>query len=91
MAKKGIHIKPSKKGTFTAAAKKHGKSVQAFASQVLANKDNYSSAMVKKANFAHIFGGRNYENGGYIEGEEYDLSEKEIKNLQKLGYEFEFI
>ncbi|MCI6614924.1 MAG: hypothetical protein MSC51_03710 [Mollicutes bacterium] len=27
-----IHIAPSKKGTFTAAATKHGKSVQAFAS-----------------------------------------------------------
>lgn len=59
-----IHIKPSKKGTFTAAAKRHGKSVQAFASQVLANKENYSPAMVKKAQFAknaskwsHAFGG----------------------------------
>lgn len=59
-----IHIKPSKKGTFTAAAKKHGKSVQSFASQVLANKEDYSPAMVKKANFArnaakwhHAFGG----------------------------------
>ena len=58
-----IHIKPSKRGTFTAAAKKHGKSVQSFASQVLANKENYSPAMVKKANFArnaakwHSFGG----------------------------------
>ena len=47
-----INIKPSKRGTFTAAATKHGKSVQGFASQVLNNKDNYSSAMVKKANFA---------------------------------------
>jgi len=47
-----IHIDPSKKGTFTAAATKHGKSVQAFASQVLAHKENYSPAMVKKANFA---------------------------------------
>lgn len=47
-----INIDPSKKGTFTAAATKYGKSVQAFASQVLANKDNYSTAMVKKANFA---------------------------------------
>lgn len=47
-----IYIKPSKRGTFTAAAKKHGKSVQAFASQVLAHKENYSPAMVKKANFA---------------------------------------
>lgn len=59
----GIHIAPSKRGTFTAAATKHGKSVQEFASQVLANKDNYSPAMVKKANFArnaskwHAFGG----------------------------------
>lgn len=65
-----IHIKPSKRGTFTAAAKKHGKSVQAFASQVLANKENYSSAMVKKANFArnaskwkHAFGGNLLTNG----------------------------
>jgi len=47
-----IHIAPSKRGTFTAAATKHDKSVQAFASQVLAHKENYSPAMVKKANFA---------------------------------------
>ena len=47
-----IHIAPSKKGTFTAAASKRGMSVQAFASKVLKNKDNYSPAMVKKANFA---------------------------------------
>ena len=64
-----IHIKPSKKGTFTAAAKKHGKSVQSFASQVLANKEDYSPAMVKKANFArnsakwHSFGGDLNTNG----------------------------
>lgn len=53
--KKGgeIYIKPSKRGTFTEAAKKRGQSVQGFASKVLANKDNYSSAMVKKAVFAH--------------------------------------
>lgn len=47
-----IHIKPSKVGTFRAAASRHGMGVQEFASRVLANKDNYSSAMVKKANFA---------------------------------------
>jgi len=47
-----IHIDKNKKGTFTAAATKHSKSVQAFASQVLANKENYSSKMVKKAVFA---------------------------------------
>lgn len=54
----GIEIDPSKKGTFTAAATKHGKSVQGFANQVLKNKDNYSPAMVKKANFAKNFGGK---------------------------------
>lgn len=30
-------------------------SVQGFANKVLANKDNYSAAMVKKANFAKNF------------------------------------
>ena len=47
-----INIAPSKRGTFTAAATKHGMGVQEFASKVLRNKDSYSSAMVKKANFA---------------------------------------
>jgi hypothetical protein len=65
----GIHIEKNKKGTFTAAATRHGKSVQEFASQVLANKDNYSPLMVKKANFArnaanwHSFGGELNTNG----------------------------
>lgn len=66
-----IHIKPSKKGTFTAAASKHGMGVQEFASKVLANKDNYSPVMVKKANFAknaagwkHGLGGNLFVRGG---------------------------
>lgn len=78
--KSKIYIKPSKRGTFTAAAKKHGKSVQGFASQVLANKSKYSPAMVKKANFArnaskwkHAYGGwagmlKAYANGGQAMG-----------------------
>jgi len=52
MEKHPIHIKESKKGTFTAAATKHGMGVQAFASHVMANKQNFSPEMVKKANFA---------------------------------------
>ena len=48
----GIHIAPSKRGTFTAAATKHNMGVQEFASKVLRNKDSYSPAMVKKTNFA---------------------------------------
>lgn len=87
----GIHIKPSKRGTFTAAAKKHGKGVQEFASQVLANKENYSPAMVKKANFARNFGGKKRAYGGYLEGETYDLSEQEIANLLNKGYEIEYV
>lgn len=59
-----IRIKPSKRGTFTATAKKHSKSVQAFASQVLANKENYSPAMVKKANFARNAAKWKHADGG---------------------------
>lgn len=60
-----IHIKESKRGTFTAAAKKHGKSVQEFASQVLAHPENYSPAMRKKANFARN-AAKWHEAGGYL-------------------------
>ena len=84
-----IHIKPSKRGTFTAAAKKHGKSVQAFASQVLAHKENYSPAMVKKAVFAKNFGGRKHANGGYLLNHVYDMSEEQIRELIRKGYEVE--
>lgn len=47
-----INIKPSKRGTFTRAAKSRGLGVQEFASKVLSNPDNYSEAMRKKAQFA---------------------------------------
>lgn len=69
----GIHIKPSKRGTFTAAASKHNMGVQEFASEVLANKEDYSPAMVKKANFAknaagwkHGLGGNLFFDGSYM-------------------------
>lgn len=72
-----IHIDPSKKGTFTAAATKHDMGVQAFARKVLANKENYSSTMVKKANFA-----RNVANwhdaGGPLADSEEELLRKDI-------------
>lgn len=50
---KDIRIKPSKRGTFTKAAKQHGMSVQGFANRILRNPSKYSAAMKKKANFAH--------------------------------------
>lgn len=66
-----IHIAKNKRGTFTAAATKHGMGVQEFASKVLANKEKYSPAMVKKANFAknaskwkHALGGHLFDLGG---------------------------
>lgn len=65
-----IHIAKNKRGTFTAAATKHGMGVQEFAGHVLANKDKYSPAMVKKANFArnaakwHALGGHLFNLGG---------------------------
>lgn len=65
----GIHINPSKKGTFTAAATKHGKSVQEFASQVLANKGAYSEAMIKKANFARNASHFKHQEGGNVSGD----------------------
>lgn len=70
----GIHIKKSKEGTFTAAAKKHHMGVQEFANRVLANPDNYSSAMRKKANFARNASHWNAY-GGYLD----------IPNLYPLG------
>ena len=55
MAAKGkskIYIKPSKRGTFTAAAKKSGMTVQKKAASVLRAGSGASPAMKKKANFA---------------------------------------
>jgi len=53
MAKKRtpIKIKKSTRGTFTAAAKRSGQTVQQKATSVL-NNPNASPAMKKKANFA---------------------------------------
>jgi len=50
--KSGIHINPKNEGKFTAWAKAHGMSVQEAASHILANKEKYSSTLVKRANFA---------------------------------------
>ena len=51
--KSPISIKPSKRGSFTAAAKAHGASVAEFERRVLKNPEKYSKAMRKKAQFSH--------------------------------------
>ena len=48
----GIHIKKKNRGKFTASANRAGMGVQEFAGKVLANKENYSPTLVKRANFA---------------------------------------
>ena len=59
----GIYIKPENKGKFTSWAKKHGMSVKEAARKVMANKENYSPTIVKRANFAKNFA---HANGGII-------------------------
>lgn len=55
MAYGGIHLDPSKKGTFKAQATRMDMGVQEAASHIMANKEDYSPEMVKKAVFAHNF------------------------------------
>jgi hypothetical protein len=51
----GIHLDPRKKGTFKAQATRMGMSIQEAANHILSNKDDYSPAMRRKANFAKNF------------------------------------
>lgn len=81
-SKGGIYIKPSKRGTFTKAAKERGMGVQEFASKVLSNKEDYSTAMVKKANFARNSSTWRHEMGGVQPNAE--IEGKEV--LQTPGY-----
>lgn len=61
-----IHIKPENRGKFTAAASKAGMGVQAYARHVLANKDRYSSTLIKRANFARNATHFKHEEGGAV-------------------------
>lgn len=47
-----IHIKKANRGKFTQEAGRAGMGVQEYARHILANKDKYSPALVKRANFA---------------------------------------
>jgi hypothetical protein len=65
-AKSGIEIKPENKGKFTSWAEARGMSVQAAASKVMSNTDEYPPSVVKMANFAKNAAGWNKEEGGEI-------------------------
>lgn len=66
--KKGgsIHIKKKNRGKFTESAKRAGMGVQEYARHVLANKDKYSSTLVKRANFARNAKKFKHEDGGVL-------------------------
>lgn len=88
----GIHIDPSKKGTFTAAATKNNMGVQEFANKVLsAPEGRYSPAMRKKANFAKNAAGWKKQEGGIVEGQIIDVTPDMLQQLQQGGYTFEII
>lgn len=61
-----IHIKKKNRGKFTASAKRAEMGVQEYARHVLANKDRYSSTLVKRANFARNAAGWKHALGGYM-------------------------
>ena len=90
-ARGGININPSKRGTFTAAATKHGQSVQGFAGQVLSHKENYSPAMVKKANFARNAAKWKHEEGGIVVGQTMEATPEILQKLKDGGYTFEYV
>ena len=61
-----INIKKKNRGKFTESANRAGMGVQEYARHVLANKDKYSSTLVKRANFARNAAGWKHALGGYI-------------------------
>lgn len=74
----GIHIKPENRGKFTAAANRAGMGVQEYARHILANKSNYSSTLVKRANFAHNAAGWHHADGGI---QQYPNGGKKLPNI----------
>jgi hypothetical protein len=91
MKKGGININPANKGKFTASANRAGMSVQEFASKVLANKEDYSSTQVKRANFARNAAKWKKQMGGMAEGQMLELHDDEIQNLIDQGYGIEYL
>lgn len=78
LRKGGIHIKKKNRGKFTESAKRAGMGVQEYARHVLANKDKYSSTLVKRANFARNAKKFKHEDGGILKA--LDYAQHIIKN-----------
>lgn len=74
----GIMIKKENRGKFTESANRANMGVQEYARHILANKEDYSPTLIKRANFARNFSGRkafggdlNTYGGTYNGGLEY--------------------
>lgn len=74
----GIMIKKENRGKFTESANRANMGIQEYARHILANKEDYSPTLIKRANFARNFGGRkafggdlNTYGGTYNGGLEY--------------------
>lgn len=74
----GIMIKKENRGKFTESANRANMGVQEYARHILANREDYSPTLIKRANFARNFGGRkafggdlNTYGGTYNGGLEY--------------------
>lgn len=83
----GINIDHSKKGTFKAQATRMGMGIQEAAAHILANRDEYTSGMVRKANFARNFAkeeGGTINNPGFNSLPEY-VQENILSNMEYGG------
>ena len=70
-----IHIKPENRGKFTEAANRAGMEVQEYARHVLANKDNYSPTLVKRANFVRNAASWKHAEGGSTKWHDYTYTD----------------
>lgn len=67
-----INIKKKNRGKFTESASRAGMGVQEYARHILANKDKYSSTLVKRANFARNAAGWKHAEGGPIKNMSFE-------------------
>ena len=67
-----INIKKKNRGKFTESANRAGMGVQEYARHILANKDKYSSTLVKRANFARNAAGWKHAEGGPIKNMSFE-------------------
>ena len=83
-----IYIKPENRGKFTALKERTGKSATWFKEHGTPAQKKMATFALNSKHWSHDYGGSLNK---YIEGQEYDVTEEEIKLLKKLGYEFEYL